>query len=237
MYKIIGGDQKEYGPVSFDQLASWVRDNRANAQTLVQKEGGAWAPMGTLPEFASLFGGTSAPRPAPTSSGIPEGIPSPAGTYTPGPTPAPGYTPPTPAGTFGNQARDAVQGPATGLMITGILGAIAVLIGAAFSLFGMANMPTPQGDMPPEMQRLMDMLQQLQSPAMIAVDSIIKLAVAGLIIVASVKLRKLESFPLVVTSAILAIVPCTSPCCCVGIPIGIWVLVAIMKPEVKSSFR
>jgi hypothetical protein len=83
----------------------------------------------------------------------------------------------------------------------------------------------------------MDMLQQLQSPAMIAVDSIIKLAVASLIIVASLKLRKLESFPLVVTSAILAIVPCTSPCCCVGIPIGIWVLVAIMKPEVKSSFR
>lgn len=237
MYKIIGGDQKEYGPVSFDQLASWVRDNRANAQTLVQKEGGAWAPMGTLPEFASLFGGTSAPRPTPGSSGVPEGVPSPAGTYTPGPTPTPGFTPPTPAGTFGNQARESVQGPATGLMITGILGAITVILSAAFSLFGLASMPPTPGDMPPEARRLMEMVQSLQTPAMIAVDSIIKLAVAGLIIFASMKLRKLESFPLVVTSAILAIVPCTSPCCCVGIPIGIWVLVAIMKPEVKSAFR
>jgi hypothetical protein len=54
MYKIIGGDQKEYGPVTFDQVAGWIRDNRANAQTLIQKEGGPWLPLGSLPDAALL---------------------------------------------------------------------------------------------------------------------------------------------------------------------------------------
>lgn len=95
----------------------------------------------------------------------------------------------------------------------------------------------PAGDLPPELQKVVEMLRQLQSPAMVAIDSIIKLAVAGLIIFASSRLKKLESFPVVVTAAILAMVPCTSPCCCVGLPVGIWVLVAIFKQDVKSSFR
>jgi hypothetical protein len=32
-------------------------------------------------------------------------------------------------------------------------------------------------------------------------------------------------------------VPCISPCCLVGLPIGIWALVVLNKPEVKSSFH
>lgn len=251
MYRIIGGDQKEYGPVSFDQLIAWVRDNRANAQTLVQKEGGAWVPMGSLPEFASALGGTASslpPTPTPPGTGAPEPASfgsapgaAPAGFPGSNPTPSepsgpiPGYYG-APAG-LGSRARDAVQGPATGLLVAGILGAITVIIGALFTLFGAANMAAAPQDMPPELQRLMDMAKQLQSPAMVIVDTVIKLAVSGLICFAAVKLRRLESFPLVVTAAILAIVPCTSPCCCVGIPIGIWVLVAIMKPEVKSAFQ
>ena len=32
-------------------------------------------------------------------------------------------------------------------------------------------------------------------------------------------------------------VPCISPCCLVGLPIGIWALVVLNKPEVKGSFH
>ena len=35
MYKIRGGDGKEYGPVSADTLKQWVSEGRANAQTLI----------------------------------------------------------------------------------------------------------------------------------------------------------------------------------------------------------
>jgi hypothetical protein len=55
MYKIIGGDGREYGPVTADQLRRWFAEGRANAQTRVQAEGGTeWKTLGELPEFADL---------------------------------------------------------------------------------------------------------------------------------------------------------------------------------------
>jgi len=52
MYKIIGADQKEYGPVEAEELRAWIAGGRANGSTLAQVEGGAWKPLSTFPEFA-----------------------------------------------------------------------------------------------------------------------------------------------------------------------------------------
>ncbi len=38
MYKIIGADGKEYGPVTSEQVRQWITEGRANAQTKVQPE-------------------------------------------------------------------------------------------------------------------------------------------------------------------------------------------------------
>jgi hypothetical protein len=55
MYRIIGGDQKQYGPVTTEQIRQWVTEGRANASTLVQAEGTTdWKPLGMFPEFADL---------------------------------------------------------------------------------------------------------------------------------------------------------------------------------------
>lgn len=52
MYKIIGADQKEYGPITADQLRQWIFEGRINAQTKVLPEGSAvWKTVGELPEF------------------------------------------------------------------------------------------------------------------------------------------------------------------------------------------
>jgi hypothetical protein len=57
MYKIIGGDGKEYGPVSFEEICQWISEGRANAGTLVHAEDSTeWKPMETLPEFAQALG-------------------------------------------------------------------------------------------------------------------------------------------------------------------------------------
>lgn len=57
MYKIIGGDQKEYGPVSADDLRQWIGEGRLNAQSLAQAEGSTeWKPLGAFPEFAAELG-------------------------------------------------------------------------------------------------------------------------------------------------------------------------------------
>ncbi|MST94173.1 MAG: NINE protein [Pedosphaera sp.] len=53
MYKIIGSDQKEYGPVTAEQLRQWITTGRANLQTKAQPEGGTdWRPLAEFPEFA-----------------------------------------------------------------------------------------------------------------------------------------------------------------------------------------
>jgi hypothetical protein len=62
MYKILGADHKEYGPVSVDQIRQWIAESRANGNTLVQAQGSVdWRPLSSLPEFANLA--TSAPPP------------------------------------------------------------------------------------------------------------------------------------------------------------------------------
>jgi hypothetical protein len=53
MYKIIGADGKEYGPVSLEQMRQWLAEGRVNAQTRVLAEGTAdWRTLAELPEFA-----------------------------------------------------------------------------------------------------------------------------------------------------------------------------------------
>ena len=41
MYKIIGGDQKEYGPVTADQLRAWITEGRVNGLTSIWEIGRA----------------------------------------------------------------------------------------------------------------------------------------------------------------------------------------------------
>jgi Domain of unknown function (DUF4190)/GYF domain 2 len=69
MYKIVGADQKEYGPVTAGELRQWIAEGRADAQTLTQAEGSTeWKPLGTIPEFAGAFVSPSAPPSFPTGA-------------------------------------------------------------------------------------------------------------------------------------------------------------------------
>ena len=66
MYKIIGGDQREYGPITAEQLRQWIAEGRANAQSNVQTEGSTdWKPLGDLPEFAATLSGAVPPTSPP----------------------------------------------------------------------------------------------------------------------------------------------------------------------------
>jgi hypothetical protein len=56
MYKIIGADGHEYGPVTAEQLQQWIREGRATAQTKAQTEGSPeWKTLGEFPEFADAL--------------------------------------------------------------------------------------------------------------------------------------------------------------------------------------
>ncbi|HLP77717.1 MAG TPA: GYF domain-containing protein [Candidatus Paceibacterota bacterium] len=52
MYRIIGADGREYGPVSAEQLKQWISEGRVNAQTYTLAEGtNEWKALGSFPEF------------------------------------------------------------------------------------------------------------------------------------------------------------------------------------------
>ncbi|MBM3836758.1 MAG: hypothetical protein FJ398_02140 [Verrucomicrobia bacterium] len=56
MYRIIGGDQQEYGPVSPDQVRQWILEGRANRDTRAQIDGAnEWKTLGSFPEFADAL--------------------------------------------------------------------------------------------------------------------------------------------------------------------------------------
>lgn len=61
MYRIIGADGREYGPVAGETLRQWINEGRANAQTWVQAAGAtAWRPLSSLTEFAGAFAAAGA---------------------------------------------------------------------------------------------------------------------------------------------------------------------------------
>ncbi|MDB6109624.1 MAG: domain containing protein [Pedosphaera sp.] len=72
MYKIIGSDGKEYGPVSADQVRQWIAVNRCVPQTLAQPEGGKnWQQLSQIPEFAAALAKAAPNRPPPALQGRP----------------------------------------------------------------------------------------------------------------------------------------------------------------------
>jgi hypothetical protein len=70
-YFMIGGDKQEYGPVDAELVRQWVREGRANGETLLRLENETeWRP---LRAFADLQNG-SGPPPLPTWATAPEAV-------------------------------------------------------------------------------------------------------------------------------------------------------------------
>jgi hypothetical protein len=66
VYKIIGADGKEYGPITSEVLRQWVTEGRANGQTKVLPEGAAeWKSLAEIPELAVLLATPLTPPTAP----------------------------------------------------------------------------------------------------------------------------------------------------------------------------
>lgn len=57
-YKIIGGDGREYGPVTLEEMKSWIRDGRIGRQTQVwRSDMGSWVAASQYQEFQPEIGG------------------------------------------------------------------------------------------------------------------------------------------------------------------------------------
>ncbi len=124
-----------------------------------------------------------------------------------------------------------VQGPAIGVMIVGILGLALSALGLITRLSGFAF---PMRGMDPQMEHFI----RLFAGTFGLVTTGINIALSGIMLGGALKMRRLESYGLAMTASILAVIPCFSPCCGIpGIPLGIWALVVLSKPEVRAAFH
>ncbi len=75
-YTIIGGDNKEYGPISSEDMRLWISEGRLNAQTRVKSEADTtWRTLGSFPEFADLL----SPQNPPPIGALPSAAAAPGG--------------------------------------------------------------------------------------------------------------------------------------------------------------
>jgi len=204
MYRIIGADGKEYGPISVDQLKQWIAEGRANAQTRVMLEGTTdWKTLAEFPELAALL---TAPTPGIAPGAVPSAFPAP-------------------------NAGDPIQminGPATGLLVVAILGFCAQVFGLVWRVAFSAMAARQAADQP---------WGNMLSGGLGIVSAVIGIVTGGIILFGALKMKKLESYGFAVASSVIAMIPCVSPCCLIGLPIGIWALIVLNKPEVKSAFH
>jgi hypothetical protein len=61
--------------------------------------------------------------------------------------------------------------------------------------------------------------------------------VSILVFIGAIKMKNLSSYSFAMAAAIMAMIPCVSPCCFLGWPFGIWALVVLSDSSVKAAFR
>jgi hypothetical protein len=130
-----------------------------------------------------------------------------------------------------------VAAPGTALIVVGCLGLVANLLlvmtlNAVRQFSGPVARPAGMGDKP-----LTDYERgQMAAPFLeCCLISLPTLAIYPLVIVAGMKMRRLQTWWLALMGAILGMAPC-SPVMLLGLPIGVWALVVLADPAVQTAF-
>jgi len=127
-------------------------------------------------------------------------------------------------------ARNRVASSAGGLVAVGVIGIIFSalgLLGGLANVGGAGAMPRGKGGAP---------AFAIGNAAGNTVGSGLSLAMSILVVIGGQKMKNLQGYGLAKAAAIIAIIPCTSPCCILGIPFGIMALNALNDPMVKQAF-
>ncbi len=190
------------------------------------------------PQFAEAWPAGAPPPERPGEAGSRSAFGDPAGETLGQPNP---YASPSAYGTipgFGRVVDPAVAaarlaGPATALLVMGILGIVWQLLGMVLTMLQVAVwdpfQPAAQ-EMPPELQ--------IFTGAIGMFAGIVSLGLAIVMIIGALKMKRLEHYGWAMAAAIIAVIPCFSSCCCLlEIPFGIWALVVLSDPSVKAAFR
>lgn len=201
MYKIIGSDGKEYGPISLEQLKQWLAEGRLNHDSKVRVESDTtWKTLRELPELAASLHSAPPPQFSPIAPSAPA-------------------------------ALKRVRGPAIFILVLAILNILACVWGLIAGDVEAQLKAIP--NLPPETMQFFHRISFLFGvPA-----NLFGIAMATVCLVGALQMMKLKSYGLVMAAAIIMLIPCGNCCCCLNIGAGIWALVVLTRPEVKSAFQ
>lgn len=122
--------------------------------------------------------------------------------------------------------KNPLNAPGIGLLLVGVLnlfGSLIILVTGLLRLLGNEALPTN------EAERLGFIIGTVVTYGV----ALVSLALSPLIIYSAVQLIKGRS-KFSKPAAILAMLPLSSCCFVIGIPVGIWVLVVLAKPDTKA---
>ncbi len=147
--------------------------------------------------------------------------------------------------------RSKVQGPATSLIVTAVvgLGLSVMMIQNYFQMKSMRPMYQNMGEFmerqpgtsdedAQHVRATMDTFSSMLSSSgtMSLVTGLLGVASGVIVIAGAVSMMSLRRYPLAVTAAVLSMIPMISPCCLLGLPFGIWSLIVLLQPDVRSAF-
>jgi hypothetical protein len=144
-------------------------------------------------------------------------------------------------------ARTRVSTPGVFLIIVGVINLLGVLYFVVNTAFIASQTPEEQAKMNAEMMKALGGGGQAPpaQPKSVQIAINIGLLLANLAgsifpILGGIRMRSLRSYGLAVTGAVVAMIPlvsCSFCLCFGGAIVGVWSLVVLMNPEVKSAFR
>lgn len=142
-----------------------------------------------------------------------------------------------------------VKPPAIGLLVVGIINVLQSLFSLVMSVIMMAGL-NQAGDQQQQEQikqlkeqgvdenfiQMFEMMMSVQGPLGLVLNGV-TLVVGVFIALGAMKMMKGQSYGMSLAAAIVAMIPCLSSCCIVGLPIGIWAIVVLSSVDVKQAFR
>jgi hypothetical protein len=164
--------------------------------------------------------------------------------------PPPGdFSPGLPPGPDRREIALRTSPPAVGLIIVGILNVLGALASAGLGTV-YKNMPAEEFERQMRQQNPNDFakMQQAGWTGRRVLDFCFYTGVGGgavaaffalLTVLGGIRMLALKSYGLAVTAAVVTAIPCISPsaCCLLGEGIGIWALVVLLSPDVRSAFQ
>jgi hypothetical protein len=94
----------------------------------------------------------------------------------------------------------------------------------------------PAVDDPQVKKMFLSMIHYMTGPVAAAFGAL-ALILSLVALAGALRMLALRNYEFAMLAAILAMVPCVTPCCLLGLPFGIWAVVALRKPGIKDRFH